>query len=312
MAGDTPSDKKSDPLAKTTISAETIDEIKRQILGIGYKKLPVHAQFKKGQRANPDGRPKQQMDAGLGNSRSATTLALKEAKRIIKVREGTETKQVPSIDAAMQAEYASAIRGNSYAQRHVIDRYDQSEREERLRRLINIEYWEGYIKEQRQAIAEAITNKTLPPDPLPHPDDIIIDFEKGVRITGPINEEEVAKLHETLAYRDALFMQSVLDQRFGEGMHRKEEGDSGGSALLFAMVLNDIVPRRFKLSDTAIERNLNKYLATSKRQLLKDMYRTWRAIGPRPRRSQTLPSLEVGKEILGFLSGEIKKITGAN
>ena len=51
------------------------------------------------------------------------------------------------------------------------------------------------------------------PSPLPHPDDIVLDYDKGVQFKGPIHEKEQARLEEAIKMRDVLIMQNALDQR---------------------------------------------------------------------------------------------------
>lgn len=43
--------------------------------------------------------------------------------------------------------------------------------------------------------------------PRPHPDDVVIDYERGVRFIGPVDEEQAARLEETCKMRDVLILQ---------------------------------------------------------------------------------------------------------
>ena len=95
-----------------------VDEYK-----VGYGKPPVHTRFSKGQSGNPGGRPRG-MTAGRANA-----LALKEAYRLVTVREGDKSITMPAIQAVFRSQVALAFRGNGPAQRGLIELTRTSERE---------------------------------------------------------------------------------------------------------------------------------------------------------------------------------------
>ena len=90
---------------------------------VGYGKPPVHTRFRKGKSGNPGGRPRG-MTAGR-----ATTLALKEAYRLVNVREGDNVITLPAIQAILRSQIALAAKGNGPAQRSVIEAVQAIERE---------------------------------------------------------------------------------------------------------------------------------------------------------------------------------------
>jgi hypothetical protein len=73
---------------------------------------------------------------------------------------------------------------------------------------------------------------------------VIIDAEEGVRFIGPVDEALAASLAETLKLRDILIMQDALDHCLAED---PEGDDQPGTAFLFAMLLDESVPARFRL-----------------------------------------------------------------
>ncbi len=204
---------------------------------------------------------------------------------------------MPAIEAVHRAQYASATRGNAYSQKHIIERYDWAERERRRQMIEDIEFWERYVAEQRKAIADAKANGETPPTPLPHPDDVVIDYERGVRFIGPFSEDEAARLDKRLRIRDVFIMQDALDQRQVGTLHSDDPLDRPGTAWVLADLLNQSVPERYKLSETEINCRLMRYGAVRKRDLLKELYRAWRAVGAHPRRGKTSPPLRVAKQI---------------
>ncbi len=90
---------------------------------VGYGKPPVHTRFRKGKSGNPGGRPRG-MTAGR-----ATALALKEAYRLVNVREGDNVITLPAIQVILRSQIALAAKGNGPAQRSVIEAVQANERE---------------------------------------------------------------------------------------------------------------------------------------------------------------------------------------
>ncbi|MXN66506.1 hypothetical protein GR183_16445 [Stappia sp. GBMRC 2046] len=297
---DEPSDR--DAKQSTGLPREAVRQAKDTILsGTGYKHPPVHSQFKKGQSGNPKGRPKSQ---GLADGRSLSTdeLVLKLAERKVTVREGGETQEIPAIEAVLRAQYVSATKGNSHAQRHVIERYDQAKRRERQEIADSNDFWRGYVAAAHKEIAEAEALGETPPEPLPHPDDVVIDVVKGVRFTGPFDEEGAAKLRETCKLRDILFLQDALDRRLMGEPDGGDPLDGPGTALAFAQMLNDSLPERHRLSDNEIVLRSMRHDTLPKRQLLKEVYQAWRRFGRAQPRGKTFPPLRYAMQLADNLA----------
>jgi hypothetical protein len=286
------------------LSDETVRAIKENILfGGGFKRPPEDTRFKKGQSGNPKGRPKR--TALEGGSKRARNLILDEAERPITIREGDETKQMPAVQVVLRAAIKSAANGNAYAQKHVIERFAWADRERQAEIEVSNAYWQDYVDRHRAAIAEAERNREKPPTPLPHPDDVIIDEEKWVRIVGPIDAAEVAKLEESLKLRDVLIMQNALDVRLSTDLNGK---DRPGTALVFASLMNDAVPARFRLSDAEFITRMMRYEGTPKRALLKMVYGSWRDLGRNLRRGHTSPPLQTAIEQVNMVFDAMREL----
>lgn len=282
---------------RVRLSDAVVNEIKDHILhGTGYGNPPKNTRFRKGKSGNPAGRPRRPA-LGPVSRRSANALALREAARKIGVREGGTVQRMPAIEAVLRAQYASAVRGNAYAQKHILERYDWAQREEQTRIKEENETWAKYVDVQRRAIADAIAEGRPAPCPLPHPDDVVIDDETGVRIVGPLYAEQAAALDHTLKIIDVLIMQDVLDRR----ILRPVSGDpldKAGTAMVFIDLLNRTVPKRHRLSDTDILRRIAKYQTMTNRALLRQLYRDWRSLGGRPRRGTIFPPLQFAVDLM--------------
>jgi len=90
---------------------------------VGYGKPPSRTRFRKGVSGNPGGRPRG-MTAGR-----AKALALKEAYRLIAVREGERVLTMPAIQVVLRNQVALAAKGNGPAQRAILETVQAIERE---------------------------------------------------------------------------------------------------------------------------------------------------------------------------------------
>jgi len=95
-------------------STKNPDGNKRSPYAVGYCKPPLHTRFRKGVSGNPRGGSRAQIAA------RAKALELKEAYRMITVREGDKVMSLPAIQAVIRSQVALAVKGNGPAQRAMI------------------------------------------------------------------------------------------------------------------------------------------------------------------------------------------------
>lgn len=282
---------------------EATEAAKSAILhGTGYKRPPQHTRFKKGQSGNPKGRPKVEKASGFG---SAYALTLKEAERMITVREGDKVNQISTIEAVHRAQSAAALKGNAYAQKHVIENYQRAEQARQREVQETIAWWTEYVRDQRDAHAHAIRNGLPAPSDLPHPDDVVIDSERGVSFIGPFDEVSADRLLTTLAMRDVLITQDALQQREGE----TRTGHEGATALVCAMRLDQSVPQRHRLSEQDWVLRMFRLQGVTKRELRRRLRRDWAALGVEWRPESRLPALS---DFVSMFDQLLEEVADAN
>jgi len=134
------------------------------------------------------------------NEERLKAIILEEAYREIKVNEGHRQVSVPMAQAIVRSLAHNAVKGNTRAQRLFSEMLASTEtshkrlHDEWLKTAIEYKVdWDRELARRRAHGIEA-------PDPIPHPDDIIIDMRQGtVSINGPMTREEKQDRDDLLA-----------------------------------------------------------------------------------------------------------------
>jgi hypothetical protein len=265
----------------------------------GYKQPPESGRFKKGQSGNPKGRPKR---ASARLSQSARVV-LEAAGRPITIREGGETRQSINLEALIYAEYKTALGGSAHAQRNALQRHHTAEIERRAQIDGEIEWGEELIAGLRGLREMAAAQGKDTSMPYPHPDDVIIDPERGIRFVGPTNAEEDTRLKWALRVRDVLFAQDAFDQRCWCGADDDDADTRPGTAGVLAWLINDGAPKRYRLSEFDVILMSLGYDRMTKRAFAKYLYQAWKSLGLNIPRGTLFMSVGKGKHVLAAVFG---------
>lgn len=224
---------------------------------VGYGKPPKEHRFKKGRSGNPRGRPRKatvtSRNASALGTQAAKQYLLEEAYRPVLVREGEQTIELPAIQAVLRAMGVAAMKGNRPAQRMIVELVQTVEAEIRKADLDHFRSAVNYKSTWEENIELAQSLRKPEPQPIPHPDDIIIDFTKGtVAVCGPMTKQDKADWDRLLESRDEL--QAGISKVAEE--YRKARNDKGKAEALATWKsrqelyddINDNLPKRYRKS----------------------------------------------------------------
>ena len=165
-----------------------------------YRTPPIEHRFRKGVSGNPRGRPRKIRalvstkiggQPGIGFEDRIKSLAIEEAYRLITIREGDRTERIPVIQAILRKVAVAAANGNIRAQQNYLNLLIGAEADRRVATMELLKIAIDYKEHWHHVLAERARKGTTGPEPVPHPDDVIIDYDTGkIRIDGPVMEEQ--------------------------------------------------------------------------------------------------------------------------
>lgn len=245
---------------------------------VGYGKPPIGGRFVKGKSGNPRGRPRKSAPKTSPDT-TVRDRVLREADRLVSIREGENVLQVPLSEAVQRAEAFAALKGNTHAQRNFLER----EARYRTERSAEIEeenrFWRDYAERYPELIA--YYKATGPSsDELPHPDDLV--FEEGQPVMFRGGDPIEAKRHRELRIRlrDVFLLQAERDLRHHCGVTGAQWQDAPAFiSTYFVVTLNDSLPKRLRLDDIQLFMRMMLIHSMKTRDLAKQLRKGWAELG---------------------------------
>lgn len=236
---------------------------------VGYKKPPVATRFAKGRSGNPRGRPRKPKTPPIRFSDIASDGFLhEEAYRPVRLRENGRTIELPAVQAAMRAAFMKAIQGSRLAQKFVWRLVADKEEEYLRLQLERYARLEALKRKGEETLAEH-RRKGLPdPELLPHPDDIVLDPKSGeAYVNGPLTPDEKPFYEHMISLRGHFLLRAARARRTGERFTAQHEGKSICGYLLYAQLLDLLLPRRYRWKDGEATPLMLDYLSLPRREL---------------------------------------------
>ncbi|QDZ03179.1 hypothetical protein FQ775_03060 [Nitratireductor mangrovi] len=161
---------------------------------VGYAKPPRSTRFQKGKSGNPHGRPKGSKNKAklpALHEERLKSIILEEAYRTVAINDANGTVTIPMAQAVVRSLAVNAAKGNQRAQRLFTQILAATETANKQLHDEWLETAITYKTEWEREIERCKRQGIEPPNPLPHPDDIVIDMGTGaVRINGPVTKEQ--------------------------------------------------------------------------------------------------------------------------
>ena len=186
---------------------------------IGFGKPPRYTRFRKGQPSpNPKGRPRKPRPAPSVSQGEYDKQFREVLNQQVTIRDATGIRKMSKQRALQEKRINMALAGNVHAVNAVSRDIQDLEHRETEAAQAKLEkeresfrFWCQY-RLDRQRVWDAATKEGREPDrPWPHPDDILIDMDKGTFDTrGPLSLEDVPLFEWISVLRDCYYTRAEI------------------------------------------------------------------------------------------------------
>lgn len=230
---------------------------------------------------------------------------LEQTSRKVTVRIDGETLELDMGELIARKLLQVAASGSPHALGQVSRNVNEAQRIEQARIQREFEIGERIKAHYARKLDAAVRAGADPIWVVPHPDDVLVDQQFGwrLRLGAPFEAEELKPIRQKIAIRDALLLQSVLDERLAKWAYADSDKcpaaeQAGSTSYILALMMNDALFERFRLSDEEILFEILRLERLTKRELLKAAFQAWQLTGSPKRRGWTIPPWnEVGDQV---------------
>lgn len=167
----------------------------------GYGRPPPEHQFKKGKSGNPRGRPRKKVVATVDPilDQHIGDMILFEALRPVQIKENGQVVELPMAQAIIRSLHVSALKGSHRASVVVTNMLKATQDKVLDSRQAVYTAAMEYKRDYREIFAECDRLGKPRPEPVPHPDEVVIDEQTlQVRYNGPSTHDEKARWDQLL------------------------------------------------------------------------------------------------------------------
>ncbi len=226
--------------------------------------------------------------------RKQTYAFAKEERR---VKTGATSVTLTNYEIMQRKQFETGVAGSPLAQRDYLRRADESAEARRAYIEQDCKFWTEVKAHNQEVLDRARAAGAPAPKVIPHPDDIKIDWETGVRLLGPASEAEWQACKQAADLRDCLNLQQAMEDAV-DGVPMRERMRVGG-ARRHALFLNHLMPPSFRLSQMEDFDCIYPLMGRPQRQLLLDCRAAWRRLGVSVVRGQRYGTAEAFLPIIG-------------
>ena len=234
---------------------------------------------------------------------------LRAARETVRIQRDGKSLEITREEALIYKNHDLAFKGSVHAVRNASAQIAKAASVEAAEIAQTCLLW-GNIKERQiRALKRAAQSGAVAPRLLPHPADILIHHRTGVRIVGPIDEEEWAAFDHRVKLRDTLYIQHAMEEF--DTVYPDRGPEPLSTPLIFAMLQNTRLPPSLKLSTEGEGARLRTLRRMTRREALKACHMAWRMIGKDMPRGKRLMPAEVMLPLFGVLMELAKDLTAA-